>query len=164
MIPFVPLAVLGFGLVNKYVDGTLGLVLSFVCLFLNGVGVDDPPLYRRLMIIIKTEMSFGPVAAYLVIAFSECRKFAANTFVLFFCFADGWNSRLSVLASSLRSVLVAMAVSVTLPMINVYSRNECIVCGTCLDLLWVCGGRLKSEYAESILMACYASSSSMVIR
>ena len=35
----VPLSVLGFGLVNKFVDGTLGLVLSLVCLFFNGVGV-----------------------------------------------------------------------------------------------------------------------------
>ena len=35
----VPLSVLGFGLVNRFVDGTLGLVLSLVCLFFNGVGV-----------------------------------------------------------------------------------------------------------------------------
>jgi len=54
LIPFatiVPLSVLGFGLVNRFVDGTLGLVLSLVCLFFNGVGA---------------EMCFGPGAAYLV--------------------------------------------------------------------------------------------------
>lgn len=36
---FVPLSVLLFGLVNKYVDGPPGLILSLMCLFLNGVGV-----------------------------------------------------------------------------------------------------------------------------
>ena len=44
LIPFatiVPLSVLGFGLVNRFVDGTLGLVLSLVCLFFNGVGVSE---------------------------------------------------------------------------------------------------------------------------
>ena len=42
LLPFaiiVPLSVLGFGLVNRFVDGTFGLVLSLVCLFFNGVGV-----------------------------------------------------------------------------------------------------------------------------
>ena len=42
LIPFaviVPLSVLGFGLVNKFVDGNIGLVLSLVCLFFNGAGV-----------------------------------------------------------------------------------------------------------------------------
>ena len=42
LIPFatiVPISVLAFGLVNKFVDGTLGLVLSLVCLFFNGAGV-----------------------------------------------------------------------------------------------------------------------------
>ena len=42
LIPFasiVPLSVLSFGLVNRFVDGRLGLVLSLVCLFFNGVGV-----------------------------------------------------------------------------------------------------------------------------
>ena len=35
----VPLPVLCFGLVNKFIDGNLGLVLSLVCLFINGAGV-----------------------------------------------------------------------------------------------------------------------------
>ena len=42
LIPFgiiVPLSVLTFGLVNKFVDGNLGLGLCLVCLFLTGVGV-----------------------------------------------------------------------------------------------------------------------------
>jgi hypothetical protein len=42
LIPFaviVPLPVLCFGLVNYFIDGNLGLVLSLVCLFINGVGV-----------------------------------------------------------------------------------------------------------------------------
>jgi hypothetical protein len=47
----VPLSVLAFGLVNKYVDGNLGLMLSLVCLFFNGFGAD---------------MAYGPCAAYLV--------------------------------------------------------------------------------------------------
>ncbi|KAF8162629.1 major facilitator superfamily domain-containing protein [Crassisporium funariophilum] len=54
LIPFailVPLPLLVFGLVNKFVDGTLGLVLCLICLFVNGLGV---------------EMAFGPCAAYLV--------------------------------------------------------------------------------------------------
>ena len=44
LIPFatiVPLSVLGFGLVNRFVDGRLGLVLSLVCLFFTGVGVSE---------------------------------------------------------------------------------------------------------------------------
>ena len=47
LIPFatiVPISVLGFGLVNRFVDGTLGLVLSLVCLFFNGVGVSGQPI------------------------------------------------------------------------------------------------------------------------
>ena len=37
----VSLSVLGFGLVNKLVDGNVGLTLSLVCLFFNGGGVMD---------------------------------------------------------------------------------------------------------------------------
>ena len=42
LIPFaiiVPISVLTFGLVNKFVDGNLGLGLCLVCLFSTGVGV-----------------------------------------------------------------------------------------------------------------------------
>jgi hypothetical protein len=46
LVPFaviVPLSILGFGLVNKFVDGRLGLGLSLVCLFFNGAGVSGQP-------------------------------------------------------------------------------------------------------------------------
>ena len=56
VIPFavlIPLSVLGFGLVNKFVDGNGGLMLSLVCLFFNGAGVSGQALhiryYRRLI-------------------------------------------------------------------------------------------------------------------
>ena len=56
VIPFavlLPLSVLGFGLVNKLVDGNVGLMLSLVCLFLNGGGVSGQSIhircYRRLI-------------------------------------------------------------------------------------------------------------------
>ena len=42
MIPFavlIPLSLLGFGLVNKFIDGNVGIVLSLVCLFFTGGGV-----------------------------------------------------------------------------------------------------------------------------
>jgi len=54
VIPFavlVPLSLLGFGLVNKFVDGNLGIMLSLVCLFFDGAGVN---------------MTFAVCAAYLV--------------------------------------------------------------------------------------------------
>ncbi|KAK0444615.1 MFS general substrate transporter [Desarmillaria tabescens] len=37
---FVPLSVLGSGLLTKYVPGKVGLIANFVCFFLNGFGVD----------------------------------------------------------------------------------------------------------------------------
>jgi len=54
LIPFaiiIPLSILTFGLVNKFIDGHLGLGLCLVCLFSTGVGVD---------------MTFGACVAYLV--------------------------------------------------------------------------------------------------
>ncbi|KAF8421129.1 hypothetical protein L210DRAFT_986102 [Boletus edulis BED1] len=36
----VPISVTLVGLVTTYVDGTIGLVINFVCLFTNGVGVN----------------------------------------------------------------------------------------------------------------------------
>ena len=44
---FIPLSVLGFGLVNKLVDGNLGLMFSLVCLFSNGAGVSGQALHIR---------------------------------------------------------------------------------------------------------------------
>lgn len=35
----VPLSVLTFGLINKYIDGPVGLSMSIACLFFNGLGV-----------------------------------------------------------------------------------------------------------------------------
>jgi len=54
MIPLaliVPLPVIAFGLINEFVNESLGLLSSLLCLFINGIGV---------------EMAFGPCAAYLV--------------------------------------------------------------------------------------------------
>jgi hypothetical protein len=36
----VPLSILFSGLITRYIDGRLGLVLNLVCLFANGIGVD----------------------------------------------------------------------------------------------------------------------------
>ena len=35
----VPLPVIAFGLINKFVDGSVGLFTSLLCLFINGIGV-----------------------------------------------------------------------------------------------------------------------------
>ena len=43
----IPLSLLAFGLVNKFVDGSLGLVLSLLCLFVNGAGVSGQVLHIR---------------------------------------------------------------------------------------------------------------------
>ena len=40
----IPISLLAFGLVNKFVDGDLGLVLSLFCLFFNGGGVSGQAL------------------------------------------------------------------------------------------------------------------------
>ena len=51
MIPFallVPLSVLGFGLVNKFVDGKVGIMLSLVFLFLNGGGVSGQSVAHQI--------------------------------------------------------------------------------------------------------------------
>ena len=45
MAVLIPLSLLAFGLVNKLVDGKLGLVLSLVCLFINGGGVSGQALW-----------------------------------------------------------------------------------------------------------------------
>lgn len=36
----VPLSILFSGLITRYVDGRLGLILNLICLFANGLGVD----------------------------------------------------------------------------------------------------------------------------
>jgi len=37
---FIPLSVLLFGIFSKYIPGPIGLTLSLICLFMNGLGVD----------------------------------------------------------------------------------------------------------------------------
>ena len=52
IIPFavlVPLSVLCFGLVNKFVDGNMGLALSLICVFFNGGGVSGQDLLHPLL-------------------------------------------------------------------------------------------------------------------
>lgn len=42
LVPFavlVPLPILFFGLINRFVDGPLGLSMSLICVFFNGLGV-----------------------------------------------------------------------------------------------------------------------------
>lgn len=39
---YAPIPLILFGLANKYVDGTPGLVICLICLFANGVGVSSP--------------------------------------------------------------------------------------------------------------------------
>ena len=42
LIPFaliVPIPLVLYGLANQFVDGTLGLVLCLICLYINGIGV-----------------------------------------------------------------------------------------------------------------------------
>jgi MFS family permease len=54
LVPFailVPLPILFFGLINKFVDGPLGLFMCLICVFFNGLGI---------------EMAFGPCSTYLV--------------------------------------------------------------------------------------------------
>ena len=41
-----PLSLALFGVANAYVDGTRGLVLCLVCLFINGIGVSSKDLPR----------------------------------------------------------------------------------------------------------------------
>ena len=77
LIPFaivIPLSVLTFGLVNRFIDGNLGLGLSLVCLFLSGVAVSGqnrgtsapPSYYRKTNYYQKIDMTNGVCVAYLV--------------------------------------------------------------------------------------------------
>ena len=51
----VPLPVIAFGFINKFVDGSLGLGLSLLCLFINGIGVSTfhGTIYKRIKILIN---------------------------------------------------------------------------------------------------------------
>ena len=84
-------------------------------------------------------MSFGPVAAYLVdvLHSRSAESLAVNRFVclfLFFFFAD-WKFELTLLASAFRSVIVALAVAATLPMIDTYGILLTNV--LCAVLVWI---------------------------
>jgi len=109
-IPFsiiVPLSVLGFGLVNKFVDGNLGLTLSLVCLFFNGTGVD---------------MIVGACMPYLV---------------------DVMHSRSSEILAAItvmRSVVVAITIAASLPMIDLF--GIAITYFLCAILVWISFGLL----------------------
>ena len=81
-------------------------------------------------------MSFGPSGAYLVdvLHSRSAESLAANRSVLY-----RWNSRLNELINSwlsaLRAVLVALAVAVTLPMIDAYGLLA--THALCAILLWM---------------------------
>ena len=52
VIPFavlVPLSLLGFRLVNKFVDGNVGVMLSLVCLFFIGGGVSGQSVAHQIL-------------------------------------------------------------------------------------------------------------------
>jgi len=113
----VPISLLGFGLVNKFVDGNLGLVLSLLLLFVNGGGVD---------------ITHAICAVYLV---------------------DVIQSRSSeVLAATtlLCSVIAAMSVAVTLPMIDAYGAAVTYL--LCAVLIWFSYGGLHYiiKYGEEM--------------
>jgi len=46
----IPLSVAAFGIANTYIDGTPGLVVCLVCLFVNGIGVSDRGFFDRPMV------------------------------------------------------------------------------------------------------------------
>ena len=65
-----PLPVIAFGFINNFVDGSLGLLSSLLCLFINGIVVSISGIMERGLHSInrffQVEMAFGPCAAYLV--------------------------------------------------------------------------------------------------
>lgn len=71
---FVPLSVLGSGLLTAYVPGKLGLVLNLICLFFNGIGVSPVVLIwstpvqalRYPFYILQVDFVLSPMAAYIV--------------------------------------------------------------------------------------------------
>ncbi|KAF8957777.1 MFS general substrate transporter [Flammula alnicola] len=107
ILTIVPTSILVSGLVNRFVDGTPGLVLSLICLFANGVGVD---------------MAFGPCAAYLVdiMHSRSAESLAAN--------------------SALRSLIISVAVAISLPMIDRFGVVE--TNALCAVLVWISYGAL----------------------
>ena len=148
----VPVSVLAFGLVNQFVEGRLGLVLSLVCLFFCGVGV------REWTMIYMANMQKANWYYFLYIkiggnvfralrgvsgrrnAFSKCRKLGGEYVCSFksfkFLFFADENS--NDLYSAFRAVLVAMATAVALPMIDMY--GIVITNALCAVLVWLSFG------------------------
>ena len=91
-----------------------------------------------MVFLIKSEMSFGPGAAYLVdvLHSRSAESLAANRSV--FTLPDGprWlKINEFSLASSLRSILVAIAVAATLPMIDAY--GIVVTNALCALFVWI---------------------------
>ena len=145
----VPLSVLTFGLVNKFIDGNLGLGLSLVCLFSTGAGVSgrtpwhirSPPSSNYYQ---KVDMSFGAFVAYLVDVMHSRSSESLATFesVPFSFYFTDWNSRTEwtlplpppLAFSILRSTLIALSVAAFLPMIDIY--GIAITNVMCAILIW----------------------------
>ena len=100
MIPFgilVPVSVLSFGLVNRFIEGKIGLGLSLVFLFFNGGGVSRQIRFihiseyffgRTNLFIIKVDMTYAACVAYMVDVMQSRSSeiLAAIKFVLFFLY------------------------------------------------------------------------------
>ncbi|KAF5386894.1 hypothetical protein D9615_002116 [Tricholomella constricta] len=119
----VPLSVLSFGLVNQFVDGTHGLILTLICLFVNGVGVGHIRLRSfnatttLTWILDQVQMVLGPTAAYLIdiMPSRSAETVAAST--------------------GFRSWMLSIALSGALPLIN--SVGAARAYGLCAVLAWI---------------------------
>ena len=152
VIPFavlVPLSVVSYGLVNRFVDGNVGLVISLVCLFFNGGGVSGTSVAHQILqttqindfLHFKVDMTYATCVAYLVDVMQSrsSEVLAAIKFVLFRFIGRfrilGFNE---LLDSVMRSVQVAMTVAVILPMIHAY--GIAVSYTLCAVLIWIsCG-------------------------
>jgi len=111
VIPFavlLPLSVLGFGLVNRLVDGNVGIMLSLVCLFFSGGGVN---------------MTFAACTTYLVDVMQSRRS-----------------SEVLAAINLMYSLLAAMTVAVSLPMIDAY--GVAVSSALLAALIWISYGGL----------------------
>lgn len=82
----IPGSILVLGLAGKYLEGTLGLVITLLCLFFNGMGVRYISMtltnYAHYTLTHpQVDMTFGPLSAYLVdvIQSRSAESLAANT-------------------------------------------------------------------------------------
>ncbi|THH29030.1 hypothetical protein EUX98_g5165 [Antrodiella citrinella] len=102
----IPLSILGSGIFITYVDGTPGIVLNLICLFVNGLGVCTrlfDPLHMgatHACFISQVDFVLSPSAAYGVdILHSRSAEVSAATMAL-------------------RGVIIAACTSTILPLIN----------------------------------------------